>query len=230
MDEANEGISADGPVRGLLRVSLPVVFAQLHVTPLLPDFLRAHAGIELDLILNDMMLNLVEERIDVAIRIGNLDSSSLIGRKLAPHRRLVCASPAYLEQHGEPDTPADLAGHDCLTFSYTRGDRIWRFRKGSSEAAIRVKGSIRVNNSLVLRDAALAGIGIILMPSWLVGRDVETGRLRTLLPDWEASPSGPGSAIHAVYLPNRRNSRKVRTFTDFLAERFGSPPYWDRSG
>jgi DNA-binding transcriptional LysR family regulator len=229
LNEANRSVGeSGGPPRGLLRVSLPVAFAQLHIAPAIPDFLRACPEVELDLILTDAMVNLVEERVDMAVRIGSLDSSSLIARKLAPQRRLVCASPDYLAARGEPQAPADLAGHNCLSFSYGRGDRTWRFAKGSAEQVIRIAGSIRANNSLLLRNAAVEGSGIILMPSWLVGDDIEAGRLRTLLTDWEPSPSRPGAAIHAVYLPNRRSSKRVRAFVDFLAARFGSPPYWDR--
>ncbi len=229
VDEANRSVGEmGGPPRGLLRVSLPVAFAEIHVAPAVPDFLRAFPKVELDLILTDAMVNLVEERVDMAIRIGSLDSSSLIARKLAPQYRLVCASPDYLGTYGEPQAPDDLAGHNCLSFSYGRGDRTWRFTKGNAEQVIRISGSIRANNSLLLRHAAIEGSGIILLPSWLVGNDIKAGRLRALLTDWEASPGSPGAAIHAVYLPNRRSSKRVRAFVDFLAARFGSPPYWER--
>ncbi|MFS8977818.1 substrate binding domain-containing protein [Cupriavidus necator] len=143
-----------------------------------------------------------------------------------PHWRLVCASPDYLSERGVPQSPADLAGHNCLTFSYTQGGSIWHF-VGRSEEALRVGGSLRANSSEVLREAAIGGMGLILMPSWLVGADIEAGRLQVVLPEWEADLGGTGGAIQAVYLPNRRTSRKVRAFVDFLIERFGSPPYWD---
>jgi len=228
LEEANRSIGdRGGPPHGLLRVSLPVVFAQLHVAPLLPDFLRAYPDVELDLSLNDSMVNLVEERVDLAIRIGSLDSSSLVARKLAPHRRVVCASPDYLARHAEPQSPHDLSGLNCLAFTYGRGDRTWRFTRGETEQVVRISGSICANNSFLLLNAALDGMGICLLPSWLVGKDVEAGRLRPLLSDWEANPLSPGAAIHAVYLPNRRTSKKVRAFVDFLIERFGSPPYWE---
>jgi DNA-binding transcriptional LysR family regulator len=225
LESANLEVSeTTGPPRGHMRVSLPVAFARLHVAPAIPEFLRAYPGIELDLTVTDSVVNLVEERLDLAVRIGSLESSSLLARKLTPHRRLVCASPDYLEEHGEPLSPADLSGHNCLTFS----DRIWRF-SGRSEETIRVSGNLRANNSEILREAAIGGTGLILAPSWLVGADIEAGRLRAILTDWEANPSSnPGVAIHAVYLPNRRSSKRVRAFIDFLVARFGSPPYWDR--
>ena len=125
LEDANRSIcEADGPPRGLLRVSLPVALARLHVAPAISQFLVDCPDIELDLMMTDGVVNLVEERIDLAIRIGSLESSSLIARKIAPNRRVVCASPVYLGEHGEPQTPADLARHTCLTFAYAKGDQI----------------------------------------------------------------------------------------------------------
>ena len=230
LEEANRGISeAGGPPRGLLRVSLPVAFARLHVAPAVSDFLKTCPDIELDLMMTDSVVNLVEERVDLAIRIGVLESSGLIARKIAPHQRVVCAGPDYLEEYGEPRTPADLTRHSCLTFAYAGGGQSWRFAGPSGEEEVRVGGNLRADNSEVLREAAIGGSGLILMPTWLVGNDIEAGRLRAVLTDWEASQGGPGAAIHAVYLPNRRGSKKVRAFIDFLITRFGSPPYWDRT-
>ncbi|MEM7025798.1 MAG: LysR family transcriptional regulator, partial [Pseudomonadota bacterium] len=231
LEEANRSISeAEGPPRGLLRVSLPVAFARLHVAPAISAFLRSCPDIELDLMMTDSVVNLVEERVDIAIRIGSLESSSLISRKLAPHRRVVCASPGYLKAHAEPRTPADLAQHTCLSFSYAKGDQTWRFAGPLGKEEVPVRGNLRTNSSEMLREAAVGGSGVILMPTWLVGADIDAGRLRVLLPDWEAGPGGAGAAIHAVYLPNRRSSKKVRAFIDFLIARFGSPPYWERAG
>ncbi|WP_176593779.1 LysR family transcriptional regulator [Sphingobium sp. EM0848] len=235
LDEANRGVSErEGRPRGQLRVSLPVAFARLHVAPFIPDFLAAYPGMELDLLMTDEAVNLVEHRIDVAIRLGSLEASTLIARRLAPHRRLLCASPAYLAERGEPLEPSDLARHNCLTFSYASGNRTWRFTKGGREELVRVRGSVRANHSETLREVALAGLGVLLMPSWLVGQDIAAGRLRPVLPEWEAhvgrlSPSvSPDTAIHAIYLADRRDSTRLRVFVDFLADRFGSPPYWDR--
>lgn len=230
LEEANRSVSeTDGPPRGLLRVSLPVAFARLHVAPAIPEFLKACPGIELDVFLSDGVVNLVEERVDVAVRIGGLASSSLVARKLAPHRRLVCASPDYLGEHGEPRIPSDLAKHDCLTFSYSKGDQHWKFGRPSGTETVRIRGRLRANNSEMLRTAAIDGAGIILMPSWLIGADLKAGRLRSLLTDWNSNAGETGDGIYAVYLPNRRGSKKVRAFIDFLARRFGSPPYWDNA-
>lgn len=235
LEEANRGMTErEGRPRGLLRVSLPVAFARLHIAPIIPAFLAAYPDVELDLIMTDAMVNLVEERIDVAIRLGSLESSTLIARRLAPHRRLVCASPAYLETRGEPVSPSDLSRHECLTFSYASGNRTWRFVKSGREEQVRVRGAVRANHSETLREVALSGLGLLLMPTWLVGADIAAGRLRQVLPDWEAqvgrasASASSDSGVHAVYLADRRSSARLRAFVDFLAESFGSPPYWDR--
>lgn len=236
LDEANQSVSElSGPPRGLLRISLPVAFARLHVAPIVPEFLRACPGVELDQLVTDSVVNLVEDRIDLAIRIGSLESSSLIARKLAPHRRVVCASPKYIKAHGEPRVPADLAKHNCLTFSYSTGDRTWRFGRSGQDEQVRVRGNLRANHSETLREAALAGLGLILMPTWLIGADLARGRLTPVLQEWQANVGRHTSAAHqdggiyAVYLADRRASAKVHAFTEFLARKFGSPPHWDRN-
>jgi DNA-binding transcriptional LysR family regulator len=236
LEEANRSVSElSGPPRGLLRVSLPVTFARLHVAPIVPQFLESCSGVELELLMTDNVVNLVEDRIDVAIRIGSLESSSLIARKLAPHRRVICASPEYIRTHSEPRVPADLAKHNCLTFSYSMGDRTWRFARPGQDEQVRVRGNLRANHSETLREAALAGLGLILMPTWLIGSDLAQGRLKPVLIDWRANVGRQLSAAHqeggiyAVYLADRRASGKVHAFTEFLTRKFGSPPYWDRN-
>jgi len=236
LDEANRSVSElHGPPRGLLRVSLPVAFARLHVAPIVPEFIKSYPGIELELLMTDSFVNLVEDRVDLAIRIGSLESSSLIARRLAPHRRVLCASPDYIRTHGEPRAPADLAKHNCLTFSYSTGDRTWRFAKSGRDEQVRVRGNLRANHSETLREAALAGLGLILMPTWLIGGEVKHGRLRAVLAEWQAEVGRQSAAsrqergIYALYLAERRASAKVHAFTEFMIKRFGSPPYWDRS-
>lgn len=229
VDEVNRSVSeGDGVARGLLRVSLPVAFARLHVTPMVSEFLRAHPNLELELITTDRIVDLVEDRIDVAIRLGTLGSSSLIARRLAGHRRRLCASGDYLTSRGHPSDPADLRDHSCLTFVYGSGDRTWRFAKGGEEVAVRTKGPLRTNDSEALREAAAAGLGLVVLPTWLVGGDLREGRLREVLPEWTADVgrlpgefrSDPG--VFAVNLPDRRSSHKVRAFIDFLEGRLGA--------
>ncbi|WDF75071.1 LysR family transcriptional regulator [Novosphingobium sp. KACC 22771] len=236
LEEANNHIrEGEGPPRGRLRVSLPASFARMHITPFLPRFMAEYPLIELDLVMSDALVNLVEQRIDVAVRLGALDSSSLIARRLAPHRRIVCASPAYLAAHPAPVEPQDIAGMACLTFAFADGERYWRFTQGSRLEQIRVKGPLRANQAEALKEAALAGFGLVMLPTWLVGDEVAQGLLQPVLTEWQADISRPGapimpdSGIHALYLPDRKGSRKVRAFVDFMAERFGTPPYWDRA-
>jgi DNA-binding transcriptional LysR family regulator len=235
LEEANRSVSErSGSPRGLLRVTLPVAFARLHVAPIVSEFLKSCPEIELELLMTDNVVDLVEDRIDMAIRIGSLQSSRLVARKLAPHRRVVCASHEYLKTHGEPGVPTDLAKHNCLTFSYSAGDRTWRFARAGQDEQVRVRGNLRTNHSETLREAALAGLGLILMPTWLIGADLTAGRLKPVLMDWQANVGRQSLAAHqdggiyAVYLADRRASGKVHAFTEFLSKKFGSPPYWDR--
>ncbi|NKJ44474.1 LysR family transcriptional regulator [Novosphingobium sp. SG720] len=223
-----------GAARGLLRVSLPVTFARLHVTPWLPAFLAAHPDIALDVSVTDSVLDLAAQRIDVALRLGVLDSSSLIARRLAPQRRVVCASPAYLAAHGTPGSPADLESHACLTFAFADGERRWRLSRDGQHQWVRVTGPLRTNHADTIREGALAGVGLALLPTWLVGEEIAAGRLVAVLGGWQADIARPGAlplgdvGIHAVTLPDRRGMAKVRLFVDFLAARFGTPPYWER--
>ncbi|MBO9436898.1 LysR family transcriptional regulator [Ruegeria sp. R13_0] len=228
LDDANRSVSeAGGAPRGLLRISMPVVFGSLHVAPAMGLFMRRCPEIELDFRLSDGFVNLVEERIDIAIRIGKLDTSSLIARKLAPNRRLICASPDYLGEHGVPEHPDDLRDHNCLCFAFADGDRTWKMEKDGESLSVKVAGSMVANNSEMLRQTAISGGGLLMMPSWLVGEDVKAGRLKPILSDWTVGHGETNTAIHAVYLPNRKGSKKVTAFVDHLAAHFGSPPYWE---
>ncbi|WP_022677238.1 substrate binding domain-containing protein, partial [Novosphingobium sp. B-7] len=163
-----------------------------------------------------------------------LDSSSLVARRLAPQRRLVCASPAYLAAHGTPQVPQDLADHACLTFAFADGERRWRLTRDGQHEWVRVAGPLRTNHADTIRETALAGAGLALLPTWLVGEDVAQGRLRPVLAEWHGDIARPGApppgdpGIHALYLPDRRGMAKVRLLVDFLAESFGTPPYWER--
>ncbi len=217
-----------GPPSGLLRVTMPVAFGRLHVGPALPGFMRRHPEIRLDLHLSDAPANLAEDRPDAAIRLGALAPSALIARKLAPHRRVICASPDYLGEHGIPDAPGALAGHDCLLFDDQSAVSTWTLACAGRREKVRVTGSLRADNSELLREAALGGAGLLMMPTWLVGGDIAAGRLVPVLADWTVSAGDEEGAVWAVYLTNRRGSRKVACFLDFLAGHFGAPPYWDR--
>jgi DNA-binding transcriptional LysR family regulator len=228
LDNANlEVAEAEGPPSGLLRVSLPVAFGQLHVAPALHQFAERYPAVSLDLLLTDDVIDLVASRLDLSVRLGSVNATDVIAHRLAPHRRVLCASPAYLERRGVPSEPSELVQHSCLRFSYSSGNHVWQF-SGRSEERVAVTGPLRANNSQVLREAAVNGMGIILMPSWLVGEDVRAGRLVHLLSGWHAGLAHEEEAVHALYLPSRRGSKKVRAFIDFFSEHFGSPPYWER--
>ncbi|WP_076860732.1 LysR family transcriptional regulator [Bradyrhizobium mercantei] len=217
-----------GPPSGLLRVTIPVAFGRLHVATAIPMFLRRYPGMRLDARLTDTVVNLVEDRIDVAIRLGPLVSSNLVARKLAPHRRVICASRDYLGERGSPATPQDLAHHNCLLFDYLSGDSSWTFTRDGMTEKVAVSGNLRATNSEFLREAAVGGAGLILMPTWLVGDDIAAGRLLPVLEQWSTAPTGDQGAIWAIYQQNRRGSKRLTAFIDFLADHFGSPPYWDR--
>jgi DNA-binding transcriptional LysR family regulator len=231
MENADRAVSEQGgsPI-GVLRISLPVAFGRLHVGPALPLFLRRFPEMRLDISLSDTVVNLVEERIDIAVRLGSLNSSSLIARKLAPHRRVICGSPDYIAERGMPMSPHDLPRHNCLLFDYLTGDTTWSLIKDGARERVSVSGNLRASGSELLREAAIGGAGLILMPTWLVGPDLSAGRLVPVLEEWSVSPGPEEGAIWALYLSSRRGSRKVTCFLDFLAEHFGSPPYWDTAG
>jgi DNA-binding transcriptional LysR family regulator len=213
-------------VSGTLRVTIPASFGQQYISPLLPEFLALHPRVKLSVNLNDQILDLVGSGFDLGIRVGALGDSGLVARQLATNRRVLCASPDYLRQHGTPRTPADLATHDCLLLVGRQGRQdVWRFtdRKGR-EIAQRVQGRFESNQGELLRDAVVAGLGIALHSVWHVHEQLRAGRLQVLLPDYPIAATG----IHAVMPQRRLVPPRVRAFVDFLAERLGEHPPWER--
>jgi len=225
IDDANAEVSR-GSVepQGALKVALPASFGHQHVAPLIPQFAQRYPKVELALSLSDRRVSVVDEGFDVAITIAHLEDSSLAARRLAPNRRVVCASPAYLEKHGTPRTPEDLARHNCLTtsdFSMT-----WDYKDAHGRpGAVRVRGRYACDNWEVLREWALAGLGVALKSTWDVHRHLQDGSLVTLLPGYSFHSD---VAIYAVYPHRRLLPAKTRVFIDFLADAFGPEPYWDR--
>lgn len=210
--------------RGLLRVSAPMSFGLRHLAPALCPFLDRYPDLTLEVVYDDRLVDLLAEGLDVAVRIARLADSSMIARRVAPCRRLAVASPDYVARRGLPLHPADLGRHDCLLYTLGNSTSEWQFSHADgSHAAVAVTGRLRANNGDALREAALAGLGIVMTPTFIVGDDLAAGRLVRVLPEWEASDI----AIHAVYPPGRHLSVKVRAFVDFLAETFGPAPYWD---
>ena len=211
--------------RGALKVALPASFGHQHVAPLVPRFAERYPKVELALSLSDRSVNVMDEGFDVAVCIADLRDSSLAARRLAPNRRVVCASPAYLAAHGTPRTPEDLAKHNCLVVSDFTANWEYKTRDGRS-TSVRVQGRYACDNWEVLRQWALAGLGIALKSTWDVYRQLEDGSLVAVLPDYVFHSD---VAIYAVYPHRRFLPAKTRVFIEFLAESFGPDPYWDRS-
>lgn len=203
--------------RGVLRVVAPVTFGVQCLAPALADFLRQNREIKVELTLNDRPVDLIADGYEAAIRIGKLEDSSLIACPLQPYRMLVCASPDYLARHGQPKLPKDLDRHNCIGFMYSDRRDTWRLMGSDGEHRVRVHGNFVANHGTALRAAALAGIGIVMQPEALLAEEVKAGRLKILLADY-APPARP---MHLVYLPERRITPKLRTFVDFIVERFG---------
>lgn len=211
--------------RGTLRVSGPVYFGVHHLTPVLAEFLERYPDVDADVQLDDRLVNIVEEGFDVAIRVTELKDSSLVSRRLAPCRSVVCASPEYWERRGKPLHPEDLAAHNCFVYSNLSSPNVWRFIDADDrETAVHVRGNLRFNNTEMARTAALRGMGVIRLPTFYVGDDLREGRLAPVLPDYRVAFQ---ASIYAVYAARDHLPPKVRAFIDFLAERFGPEPYWD---
>ena len=213
--------------QGMLRVALPASFGLNHIAPLIPRFAARYPKVELALSLSDRSVNLVEEGFDLAIRIAELKDSALAARKLAPNRRVVCASPAYLRQHVEPKTPQDLAKHNCLIATWEQGMAMnWEYKSPvGKRGSVRVTGRYACDNWEVLREWAVAGLGVALKSTWDVRKHLEDGSLVPLLPGYDFSSD---VGIYAVYPHRRHLPAKTRVFIDFLAESFGPEPYWDQ--
>lgn len=213
-------------VSGMLRVTLSATFGRMYVSPLLPEFMARHPKLRLRTHLTDQSVDLVSEGYDLAIRIGALEDSSLVARRIASNRRVVCASPDYLARHGEPRTPQELAGHDCLLLFGRDGPHdLWRFTGSDGiDVAVRVHGRFESDLGEFIRDAALAGQGIAAFSLWHVIDDLRAGRMRMILPEYQL----PATAISAVTPHRRTTPPRVRAFVDFLSEKFGDVPPWER--
>lgn len=225
------GGSAKQP-QGTLRILAPVSFSQLNIVPLLPEFMAAYPGVRLDLQLTDALLELVENRIDVAVRLGPLDDSSYLCRKLAPMRSRICASPAYLAEHGRPELPEDLTKHACLLLDMPGFGNRWLYRSpnsgGSQTGHVDVAGRLKTSNAVTLKQLALAGAGIILQGDWIVGRELLDGRLVDLFPDLEVTASYFDNAVWTLRPARSHEPAKVRVFLDFLHQKFAAGAPWAR--
>jgi DNA-binding transcriptional LysR family regulator len=210
--------------RGVLKCTAPVAFTTLHVAAALPEFLARCPEVQVDMTLGDRFFDLAEEGFDLAIRIARELPPNIIARKLAPINRVVCGTPGYFEKHGVPAAPQDLARHNCLVYTHANPDSLWRLRSHEGDIAVRVSGNLRLNDDEAIWQAVLGGLGISILPTFTVGKDLQSGRLRAVLTEYTPAERN----LYALYLPNRHLTAKVRVFIDFLLERFEPPPYWDR--
>jgi len=210
--------------RGTLRVNAAVAFATYQIVPLMPEFLERYPEVHLELTVTDRVVDLIEEGVDVAIRTGALIDSSLISRQLAEDHRLICGAPAYLDRHGMPQTPDDLADHNCLAWIGNQGGlNDWPFDGPDGPYTVTVSGNAEVNSGETLHEMALAGLGLARMAEFRVGADIAAGRLVPLLLHHHRAEPLP---IHLVYPHRRHLLPKVRTFVDFLAMKFTPAPPW----
>jgi DNA-binding transcriptional LysR family regulator len=212
--------------RGLLRVNAPMSFGTLHLGRAVADFMERHPQVQIQLILSDQQVDPVQEGFDITLRIADLPSSSLIARRIAPARRVICAAPSYLARRGTPRHPDELRNHDCLTYGHLATGNQWKLTGPDGDHWIPISWTLCTNNAEVLRDAAVKGRGIALLPTFIAGADLRQGSLQSILSDYRA----PEISIYAIYPETRHLSAKVRLFIDFLIERFGGRPYWDLVG
>ncbi|WP_053157855.1 LysR family transcriptional regulator [Pseudomonas sp. Pf153] len=214
IEQVEQGISGQtSEPRGTLRLSAPLSFAVAHLGSLLPLFLQRYRDVSVEVDLSDRSVDLLGEGYDLALRIGVLEDSTLIARRIASIERIFCASPAYLAQHGHPTRPEDLGGHDCLPYGHGRQVQ-WRFAGGGKPLVLEVGGRMRANNGELLRDAAIAGMGITYLPTFILGDALKEGRLVQVLEGFETAPL----TLSAVYPQHRQSSRPVQALIEFLRE------------
>ncbi len=224
VEEAEDFVSRrNTKPRGQLKITAPTSFSRLHIAPHLTAFLTRYPDIELDFHLTDSFADIIREGFDVAIRIGELEDSSLVARKLAPDSRVICAAPSYLEKFGRPKSITELDQLNCISAG---AQELWHLDGPDGPKEVRLKGNIRSNSAEFVRELLVGGLGIGLRPIWDVGPDLASGALEVILPEWRGSSN---LAIFAVYPSRDFMPAKVNAFIDFLAETYGNEPYWDRN-
>lgn len=220
LDAAAEDVAeAVTSIAGPIRLTAPLSFGIAHLGPALAEFAAAHPRIELDIALEDRFVDLAGGGYDLALRIGRLADSALVARRIAPVRLVLVGSPDYLARHGRPKVPGDLTGHDILLYANDQ----YRFRVGDEWESVRVTPRMRSNNGEMLRDAAIAGLGLCLLPTFIASPALEAGTLEPLLREYPLDEA----ALHAVMPPGRATTARVRALVDFLVARFGPEPGWD---
>ena len=218
-DEAEAKARGSGAaLRGRLRISGAVTFVRLHVVPLLPKFLAQHPDLDIELVMDDRNVDLVEAGIDIALRMGDLQDSSLTARKIGASPRVVVASQKYVAEFGEPLSPMDLSNHHAVVYDLRSGGTAWNFRKGSSHSAVRIKGRIRLNAAEGVREAVFAGMGLAVASEWMFAPELASGTVRRLLTDWELPPVD----LWAAFPSGRTASSKARAFANFIRQELAS--------
>ena len=218
LDAADQAVSqSQAAPRGLLRVNAPMSFGTMRLGPVVAEFMLRYPELQLQIVLSDDLLDPVQDGFDVTLRIAELESSSLVARKIMPVERVICAAPAYLAQHGTPASPEQLRHHTSLTYGFLLTGNQWKLTGPDGDHWIQPAWSLCVNNAEVLRDVAIKGQGIALIPRFIAADALESGALTAILADYTAPPL----ALYAIYPPTRHLSVKVRLFIDFLVERFG---------
>jgi DNA-binding transcriptional LysR family regulator len=225
VEEAEQAVTQlSSRPRGVLKLTAPVNFGAFHLARAAAAYMQRYPDVKIEITLHDRFVDLIEEGIDLAIRISaHLSDSSYIARELATARRVVCASPEYLDRHGVPQIPEDLVHHNCLRYGFLLPADEWPFCGPDGVYTLRVSGNLKANVGDPLRVAAIQGLGLVMQPTYMVGLDIKEGRLKVVLSDYEA----PGVAVYGVYPHRKHLSEKVRSFVDFLVERFHPHPYWD---
>jgi DNA-binding transcriptional LysR family regulator len=223
LDEAAaEASSLSAKPRGLLRVNAPMSFGFRHLAPAVGAFMRRYPEVRVELMLTDRLVNLIEDNVDVAIRIGDLRDSSLIARKLATCRMMLCAAPSYIQRSGAPKHPNEIKHHACLFYTYWLDRDEWRFTRRGEEVVVHVNQTpLRCNNGDALAEAAAEGAGVALQPNFITGPLIKQGRLVELMPTWKGSEFG----VYAVHPQSQFVPAKSRAFIDHLAKTFAKPSW-----
>ncbi len=206
--------------RGVLKISVSKVFGELHLAPVLAEFARKYPEISLELILDDRYCDLLEERVDIAIRVGTLGDSTYISRLLMPMSFFICASPQYLQQHGIPRQPEEVIEHNCLLFPRSGYNFNWFFRQKKNTQEVMVKGKYTITQSSAIRQCTLDGMGISLLPDWLISKEIEAGKLVRLFSDYEVTATDYKGAVWMLYPSREYLPIKVRLFSEYLLECF----------
>lgn len=223
-DAENLVASLTSEPRGVLRISASVAFGTLHVAPALAEFLPIYPKIKVDLTITDRWIDLAEEGYDLIIQVAGQPQEHLVAHKLAPVRRQLCATPEYFHQRGIPQTPMDLVSHNCLDYTRSGEQGRWRFTGPEGDISVPVNGPLHVDDDEALSQAVLGGLGLALLPTFIIGKDLQAGNLQAVLSEYIPVERH----VYAMYLPTRHLPAKVRVFIDFLIERIGAAPYWDR--